>query len=54
MSAVSQGVAKIVEIRKEDLDECMSPTEIVAPANLKEEDHVTQLDDLEWAQKGLA
>jgi hypothetical protein len=31
----------------------MSPTEIVAPANLKE-DHVTQIDDLEWAQKGLA
>lgn len=31
----------------------MSPTEIVAPANLKE-DHVTQTEDLEWAQKGLA
>jgi uridine kinase len=53
MHAVRKKHAKIIEFSKEYLDKCMSPTEIVAPANLKE-DHVTQTEDLEWAQKGLA
>lgn len=53
MRAVDKGHAKIIEISKEDLDRCMSPTELVAPANLKE-DHVTETEDLEWAKKGLA